>query len=333
MFENRNIIKVLVPKCKIMIEAKYHSIQNLQNSINELQELSLRKAPELSYHQVMSAVFDLVHQIYYLEKEGMPKAEIKELLILPKQIIGQSHFFKHAQTWPRGYQGDFEMIEYIMNGENAVEKGTIGYYIEEYGLNSPASQQHRNKIAFQSHKILEKYFNRQATKTRILSIACGSSPDFRAIKSFLNPDNIEIVLLDSDPDAIKYSLKNLKEIKGSLDIIVGNIFRNLIKVKKYGKFDLVIIGGLFDYLPDNLVVKILKNIKTNNLNAGGEIIFTNISLQNIDRIFMEYLVDWELITRSSEDLMKLSCEAGFGVDDVSIARDRTNLTFLVNAIN
>ena len=315
------------------LQTQKNATQNLLASIDKLQKLNSKKAPELSYHQTISAVFNVIHEIYVLEKEGMHRREIRAFLDVPRKIISQSPFFHHAQTWPRGYQGDFEMIEHILGGEKKLEKGTIGYFLEKYAINCPASQQHRNKVACQSQKILEIVHANKICKSRILSIACGSSPDFRMVKNYIDPEAIEIVLLDSDPDAIEFSLRHLKELEDSIATITGNIFRNLFKIKQYGKFDLVVIGGLFDYLNDKLVVKILKNIREYNLKEAGEIFFTNISTDNPDRIFMEYLTDWELIIRTSSGLRQLCCNAGFREANVRISKDITNLTFLAGVKN
>jgi len=305
----------------------------LTSSINRLYELSLIPKMDLSYHSTISAIFEIVYQIKILEEKKIPKEEIKQMLSIPTEIIGRSKFFKHMQDWPRGYPGDYKMIEYVMEGHNLAEPGSIEYHIENYGLMSPASQQHRNKVGNQAKRILDKIRKCNNGKTKILSIACGNSPDFELIKDYINPETVEILLLDGDEDAIKSSLDNLKGLSGSIQTIVGNIFRNLLNLKAYGKFDLVIIGGLFDYLEEHLIVKILKNIKKFNLSDTGNVFFTNISPSNPDRIWIEYLANWNLISRSAEELISIATKAGFYPDNITVSMEKSNITYLVDLVN
>lgn len=236
------------------------------------------------------------------------------------------------QVWPRGYPGDFEMIEYIMNNENKCRKGSIEYYIEQYGLSATATQQHRNKIHEQAHRILAKYLNYKSDKIRVLSIACGSSPDIRRIQKYLEPHKIEFVLLDSDEDAIEYTLSKLSPLKESIQTIGGNIFRSLVKLKKFGEFDLILIGGLFDYFNDNLIVKVLSNIYLNNLKPEGNLLFTNMGPDHIHRIFMEYLANWKLIYRSQQELLSLCKDAGISNSEISVSMENSKTTFLVDIL-
>lgn len=317
-----------------MIEIEKSKL-NLQKQIDQLQYLNELDEDQLSYYSVVESIFGIFNEILVLEKSNISKTDILDCLTIPRMIFRKSNFFDRMQSWYRGYQGDFEMIEYIMGNTNKAQKGSIAYYIERYGLNCPASQQHRNKVNEQANRILAlaTQNKNKSNRIRILSIACGSSPDIRMVQQYLDPEKTEIVLLDSDSEALEYSLKKLSKLKKNIQIINGNIFRHLIQLKDYGEFDLVIIGGLFDYLKDHLVIKILKNIRENNLKPGGKLFFTNISHENIDRIFMEYLANWNLISRNVEDLKSMCQEAGFIDENVKMSMENSKTTFLVDITN
>jgi len=92
---------------------------------------------------------------------------------------------------------------------------------------------------------------------------------------------------------------------------------------------LIIAGGLFDYLPNHFIIKILKNLKDNNLNDCGKILFTNISPDNPDRAFLEYLVNWILAARTEKCLLQLAIDAGFSEEEVKIKRDTTGISYII----
>ena len=59
---------------------------------------------------------------------------------------------------------------------------------------------------------------------------------------------------------------------------------------------------------------------------------TNLAKINPHRVWMEYLVNWDLIERSEEEIMTLCAEAGIGANNIAIQRDLTDLTLLVEVV-
>ena len=55
-------------------------------------------------------------EIFRLEKHTQRDEILKELYPL-REAVRQSPFLQRAQDWPRGYQGDFETIEYILEAK------------------------------------------------------------------------------------------------------------------------------------------------------------------------------------------------------------------------
>jgi len=162
---------------------------------------------------IMSNVFALFSEIKECEKSEMLRDELLEILSPLRKIASQSPFIYRMQEWPLGYQGDFEMIEYIMDAKNFAKKGTIPFYLEQYMLNNGASQQHRSKVSHQAGLMLEQISKKD--NSRILSIACGSSPDLSSIQHEINKP-CEFVLFDLDSNALEFSKKTPVRIKPKL---------------------------------------------------------------------------------------------------------------------
>jgi SAM-dependent methyltransferase len=279
------------------------------------------------FHKVVAGMHDLCFYILEAEKNGVSRTKIEEIIKPAREIHGRSVFVKRMQDWPRKYPGDFETIEYICSLENKSLYGKVEYYIEEYALNSAIAQQHRNKIQRQSGIILDALLNRQSTQ-KILSVGCGGSRDFFIIAKYIYDVPCEIVLHDIDSDALELSKKRLNSLSGSVQLIKGNFLQSLRKIEMLGPFDLILAGGLFDYLSDKHISFFLKHAFNNLLNKNGMLFFTNIKKGNPYKVWQEYLADWKLIYRSEDDLVNLLTIAGFSNNAFKIEKDETGLTFL-----
>lgn len=99
-------------------------------------------------------------------------------------------------------------------------------------------------------------------------------------------------------------------------------------VRALGPFDLVVAGGLFDYLPDQVIKRVLQQARERLLTPSGQVLFTNIAIENPFRLWIECLADWHLIHRSADDLKRLCADAGYGTDEVSVEADATGLALI-----
>lgn len=283
---------------------------------------------ELDYLRASSAIHRLLEAILHEEKR-VGKAAVRNRLAEVREIHRQSPFFVRTQDWPRGYAGDFETIEYIVKGENKSAKHSLGYYLEAIILNSPIVQQHRNKVQHQAQLILEKALDIKGAK--VLSIGCGSSADLRSIQKVLKSTDIAVTLFDMDEGALSYSAEKLDQMRDQCNLIQGNLLRLVKKIEE--KFDLIVIGGVFDYLNDKTITSLLDKIYNENLKPGGEIFFTNIASGNPYRAWMEYCFDWELIERSERNIRSIYDTASLANSSLAVMREETGLTFLAKIIN
>ena len=277
-----------------------------------------------TYHRAVSIVHDICHALTHCEAAGVPDAEIRSLIAPARAIHGQSPFVTRLQQWPRGYPGDFETIEWLVRGENRATAGTLAHAIETYALNAAIAQQHRNKVSFQTACMLETFAT--ARPCRILSLGCGGNPDLRAVMDQV-PATATLVLCDSDRDALSFSREKLQPIADRCHFIHGFVPRVLRRVREHGTFDLVLAGGLFDYLTDRFITRTLSDAWNTLLAPGGRMVFTNIATGNPYRVWIEYLGDWKLIERSESDIAAL-CQASGLTTAPHMVRDATSLAII-----
>jgi len=303
---------------------------SLEQSIEKFIKLQASEN-NLEYHLIVSVLFELLYEISVLEKKQVNREKILYLLKEVRSIAGQSPFINRMQTWPCGYPGDYQTIEYLIKGKNKAKQGTVEFFLEQYCLYSPAAQQHRNKVLKQSELILQLIDNQKRIKRpiKILSLACGSCPDVRLIKELIKTSLFEFTFVDYDNNALEFSKSKLTNLKNSCMFIKANVLKLPIDLMNIGPFDLIITGGLFDYLKNQQIIFILTNIWDKMLAAQGKCFFTNISYTNPERILMEYIASWLIIPRSENDIKTICSAAKIPNRCTKIYRDTTQITIMV----
>ena len=296
----------------------------LADSCQQLEALARLRVVDNArhYHRTVSIVHGICDAITTCEAAGAADADIRDVLKAAREIHGSSPFVTRLQQWPRGYAGDFETIEWLWRGDNRAPSGTLAHAIESYALTAAISQQHRNKVSFQAACMLQAFAI--ARPCHLLSIGCGSSPDLRTVMDQV-PPSATIVLSDSDKDALSYSRVRLDPIADRCHLVHGMVPRVLKRVRDYGPFDLILAGGLFDYLSDRFIARTMTD-SWDMLAPGGRIVFTNIAIGNPYRVWIEYLGDWKLIERSEQDIERICREANLPAP--VMVRDATTLAIV-----
>jgi len=292
-----------------------------------LERSTLRE--EHLYHRVLALVHQICDSILACEEAALTRGEIVEILEPVRRIHARSPFVARLQQWPRGYPGDFETVEYLCSGTNRAEEGTLAHSCEAYALSRAIAQQHRNKVQHQAARILRTMLA-NPRQTRVASLACGSCPDLRSILDHLPTLAGEIWLNDGDPAALDFSAAALRSVRDRCHFRTGDVL-SVARTLPRGAFDLVLAGGLFDYL-DSRRASLLLKIAYGLLSAGGTFFFTNIGEGNPYRPLIEYFGNWNLIERSEEDVLAACDAAGIPRSNVSIRREETGLALLVEAV-
>ena len=286
--------------------------------------------PPLALHEVGAAISTLCLEMSRAEAAGSSREGMRELVENAREIHSQSPFVRRLQTWPRGYPGDWETIEHLISQENRATPGTIGFVIEQYCLATALAQQHRNKMQRQSKEILGTLLrDDRKSPPAILVLAAGSAPDVRDAAAFIGSRDCRLVLCDTDPDAVARSEQALASLGGRLVTLEGDVVWCSDSIDENGPYDLVVAGGLFDYLDDKWATKTLALVLNEWLAPGGKLYFTNIAAGNPFRLWMTCVADWNVIERTEQDLAKLVSSARASDVSMDIERDATTLAYLV----
>lgn len=106
-------------------------------------------------HGTIAAMHHLCAAIEAAYEKGAERNQVVEILKPAYELHSRSRFVHRLQTWPRGYPGDFETVEWIAAARPQIRQSDPAYWLEWYALNTAIAQQHRNKLAWQRDLVRE----------------------------------------------------------------------------------------------------------------------------------------------------------------------------------
>jgi hypothetical protein len=163
-----------------------------------------------------------------------------------------------------------------------------------------------------------------------LVLAAGAAPDVRYAANLIGARDCRIVLNDTDSGAIEFSTKALAALGDRLVALEGDVVWCAESIEEHGPYDLIVAGGLFDYLDDKWAKKTLSLALNEWLAPGGRLFFTNITTGNPFRLWMTCVADWCVIERSEQDLMRLVASVRTKDVTMRIEREATGLALMAN---
>ncbi len=290
--------------------------------------------PEVLNDKCSEILNELNDRLQYLESRSGGNVEEFVWGYVFKEMFPyymRSRFAERAYYKPRGYAGDYGLMEMIYNQEPDGD-GKVGKLIDHWFLNTSAAKAVRGRRELLSN-LLERYAGEKhlnGAPFRIMNLACGSNRDlFDFLSRFKKTEFIEAVCIDADLQALEYTNTRVNTFphRASIRLMNDNLVRwALGSVKQqYGQFDIIYSAGLTDYLDRRLFVALISRCYE-HLKPGGRLVIGNFAGSNPNRVFMDHLLDWKLIYRNESDLRDLFSESPFGRDiELRAEQEQVNL--------
>ena len=235
-------------------------------------------------------------------------------------FLFQSINFKHGFEKPRGYPGDYEMLEVVYD-DLEISKG-LGKYIDRYGLDVPYSIGIRARKDLMK-EILYRFLNNNSEKNlSIMNLASGGCRELREMFGFpiTYRGKAEIICIDQDEESIKFSRQQLSDLNTKnvhIHFIQGDILRlESLDIGEDNSFDMIYSIGVADYLQDRILAKIFKDCYR-KLKPGGKLIVAYKDKDVHKPLALNWYADWCFVPRNEQDVVSLIYDS-IGRENISL---------------
>jgi len=247
------------------------------------------------------------------------KKEIQDIkMYFRKKVfpfVSRSVIAKRGCEKPRGYPGDYAMLEMIYDNK-MLSSCILGKYFDLYLLRDPYVKAVRNRKEKMKELLRDMTVRCSDSRTlRILNIASGGARDIREL--FLENSfdkKIEIVCVDQDPEALDFSKREIDSIKSDVKFcyikenIAGFFINQQRTMAILNNFDVIYSIGLIDYVPDSLL-KQLVGFCFDLLLPNGCFVLAVKNTKVFKPLASDWFCDWNFYLRDQADLIELIKEA------------------------
>ncbi len=230
--------------------------------------------------------------------------------------IMRSRFVERAYYKPKGYAGDFLMMEHIYRNKPKGD-GRIGEIVDAWCLQRPGAKaiRGRRKLLAMQLTELTGQFVATSPHIKIMNLACGPNRElFDFLAECDYSEKIEALCVDIDSEALQFTNRNVNIFPHRASIRLMN--ENLVKwslgrvSQQIAKQHIIYSAGLCDYLDKRLFQAMITRCHE-HLEPGGKLILGNFA-PYVDQVFMDEILHWHLLYRTPQDLLDIFKDTPFG---------------------
>lgn len=247
----------------------------------------------------------------------------------------RSRFAERAYFKPKGYAGDFLMMEHIYANQPKGE-GRLGELIDIFCLERPGSLaiHGRRKLIKNELTRISSELHKRGKTTKIMNLACGPNRElFDFLAECEHTESVEALCVDIDAEALQYTNQhvNIFPHMASIRLMSENVIKWALGRASHtiGEMDIIYSAGLCDYL-DTKLFRALVTQCYKHLKPGGSLLLGNFTAYP-DSLFLDKILKWELIYRDEDDLKELFAPTPFG-ENVTILAEKENVNLFALAI-
>ncbi len=323
-------IHSVTPEFKVVVADMQTLLADLRRWMEQV-ELGIRSAPAGDRIQlerqviedlgrgVLPTIDDLFKRFETIANAIDPQLQPMHRTYIKRQLhplVLCSPFAYRTFQKPLGYAGDYEMVNMILR--DPLEGGSLfAKTVNLYFLNSAPALAHRNRIRYLVETLSSeaRHVAASGRRVRILNLGCGPAGEIQELLGYDGICNeLDFTLMDFNDETLEYTRSRLERLKleHGRRTDISFVKKSVHQVLKEGarpaagrvRYEVVYCAGLFDYLSDRICQRLM-NIFYDLLEPGGLLIATNVDPCNPTRCGMEFLLDWHLIYRDSEQLEQL----------------------------
>lgn len=220
---------------------------------------------------------------------------------------------------PRGYSGDAYLLDFIYEHPTVApqvkEASALGAEVYDFTRRAASAVAVRER-----RDILAAHVDELAaanSDAEVLAIAAGHLREAELSHALRSERLKRWVALDQDPISVgtvssNYHGSRVEAINGSVRTILG-------RAQKLGTFDFIYAAGLYDYLAENVAVKLTERC-LQMLKPGGKFLLANFAKDIGVEGYMETFMNWPLIWRTERDILAIIDKLKHPLADSSVTR-------------
>jgi len=241
------------------------------------------------------------------EKDGLKKLFREKT----KNWLFKSYCIKRSYEKPRGYAGDYKVIDAIY--QNRPQGENIELAVDTYFLDNPGSSAMRSRKKYILEIINNYINNNNKHPVSIINVGCGPGTDILELLSQSDKSQFKSIdMVDQDEEALTYSKNQLSNYLDIVNFHKENMLKFIVNNRKtlinQNKYNIVLCVGLFDYFDQKSSASLL-NALYNLCDTNGIVVFSNWNTSNPSKHELEWVCDWYVYHRNRkqmEEIYKLS---------------------------
>ena len=322
---------------RLLDEATARFNMELENI--ETKCLDSQENPDVLLNAVTKVMDNMNHVCEEFERGvGYDKDIIKESQINFRKktdhMICKSYFMKRARTWPQGYQGDYKALEGVY--KNMPLSSDVGYSLDRYFLSLTLAVAVRGRLEILKELLKAEITTKKGLK--ILDIACGSCREIFELALDIKESDAKVTCIDFDSDSLSFSSERISYTGLSEENITFRKYNAVRMVnheknlKEFGMQDIIYSVGFFDYLNDEVLIRLL-NALYELLPTSGSLITSFKDCRRYRTFDYHWLLDWDgFLQRTEEDVWNLFEKAGIPHTKITTVREKSGVINFFTAV-
>jgi extracellular factor (EF) 3-hydroxypalmitic acid methyl ester biosynthesis protein len=238
--------------------------------------------------------------------------------------FSQSWFIDHALRKPHGYPGDYEILTAIYDGQPRSQG--LGWCLDRYFLQTELARSIPVRLAMAREFLIKEA--RQRVEMSVLNIASGPGREYRGGWNLPDGSRVRVTCVDQDDEALSFIRRTvIPTLPFTLELEC--VKYNALKMgssetnrEVFGRPDVVYSIGLCDYIPDRLMIRLLRGWRETAA-EGGVVYVAFKDCLKYDKTKYQWPVDWYFYQRTTEECRALFEQAGYDIDSLEMTRDGT----------
>jgi len=246
---------------------------------------------------------------------------------LTQPWLQHSWYAHRARSKPSGFAGDYQMLLTLYHGRTPARG--LGGYIDLCLGELPLARAVVTRLAA-LRQFLHEAVSTAHQPLTILNIACGPCFEFSGWSAELACQDCQVIALDNDPAALKYvETEVVPHLPARICVrpVHYNAFRTRSvegNRRRFGTPDIIYSVGLCDYLPDKVLIELLR-AWYETLADGGTLYVAFKDSTRYDKTPYQWHLDWFFYQRTFQDVVQLYEAAGLPVADLVMQRDASGI--------